>query len=182
MEKSLIICFSQTSNTRRIAEAIRDGIVSVTGQCGLEALKDVNTKSLSDFDLVGIGAPVFYHREPFNVGDFVEALPELEGQNWFVFCTHGNILGDFFPSITAKLENRGARIIGFHHSFANITVPFYPRPSYTSGHPDSQDLEEAKKFGAQIAERNRKLEAGEQISINTDYPVSSEEWMQESSR
>lgn len=181
MEKSLIIYFSQTSNTLKIAEAIRDGVETFTGHCSLESISDVNTQSLSDFDLVGIGAPVFYYREPFNVGDFVKGLPELRGQNWFVFCTHGNIIGNFFPSITAKLEDRGATIIGSHHSFASITVPFYPRPSYTSGHPDRQDLDQARNFGVEMAELNRKIKAGEQVSLNTDYPASSEEWLQESS-
>jgi menaquinone-dependent protoporphyrinogen IX oxidase len=68
----------------------------VTGQCNLKTLNDVNTSNLLDYDLVGIGSPVFYYKEPFNVRDFIEAMPDLNGQHWFVFCTHGNVIGIFF--------------------------------------------------------------------------------------
>ncbi|SFG93059.1 hypothetical protein SAMN05660649_03183 [Desulfotomaculum arcticum] len=33
--KALVIYFSQTGNTRRIAKCIRNGIMDVTGQCPL---------------------------------------------------------------------------------------------------------------------------------------------------
>jgi ferredoxin len=97
--KTLIVCFSQTGNTRTIAERIQRGIIETGSICDLVGLKDVATSSLSDYDLIGIGAPVFYYQEPFNVRDFIEALPEREGQHWFVFCTHANIIGNFFPSV-----------------------------------------------------------------------------------
>ena len=58
--KTLIIYFSQTENTRKIAECIYDGIIDAKNQCDIKPLKDVDVKSLSDYDLVGIGAPVFY--------------------------------------------------------------------------------------------------------------------------
>ena len=101
--KTLIICFSQTNNTLKIAECIRTGIIETTGQCDFTSLNDVDTKSLLEYDLVGLGSPVFYYREPFNVRDFIESLPDLNGRHWFVFCTHGNVIGNFFPSVTEKL-------------------------------------------------------------------------------
>ena len=180
MMKSLIICFSQTGNTRSIAKCIHDGIVEVTSQCDTKALNDIDVKNLSDYDLVGIGSPVFYLKEPFNVRDFIEALPDLNGQHWFVFCTHGNTVGNFFPSVTEKLKKKGAIVIGFHNTYANITVPFYPRPSYTSGHPDPYDLEQAKQFGREIAERSPAIKNQKSILITPPYAVSSEKWIQES--
>ncbi|GBC61401.1 4Fe-4S ferredoxin [Desulfonema ishimotonii] len=177
--KTLMICFSQTGNTRKIGDYIRDGITEETGQCDMTDLKDSDIASLSDYDLVGIGAPVFYYKEPFNVGDFLESLPELKGQHWFVFCTHGNIIGNFFPSVTEKLRKKGAVVIGFHNSYANITVPFYPRPSYTSGHPDEHDFEQAKAFGRKIVKRSRRITGPDSDLIPAPGPVSSEEWLQD---
>ena len=180
--KTLIMCFSQTGNTRKIAERIRDGIADVTGQCDIESLDAADTKSLSEYDLVGIGSPVFYYKEPFNVRDFIEGLPDLGGQHWFVFCTHGNVVGNFFPSVTELLEKQGAVITGFHHSYANITLPFYPRPSYTSGHPDAYDLEQARAFGRDIAKRNSSIENQSSVPFTPTYPISSAEWIEESNR
>jgi len=178
--KTLIVYFSQTDNTRKIAQCIRDGIVDATGCCDIKTLNDIDANGLLEYNLVGLGAPVFYYKEPFNVRDFIETLPDLKGQHWFVFCTHGNVIGNFFPSITQRLTQKGAIVIGFHHTYANITVPFYPRPSYTSGHPDAEDFEQAKAFGREIARLNPKITDKNSALIPESAPVSSEEWIQDS--
>jgi flavodoxin len=36
--KTLIIYFSQTGNTRKIAECIQDGIIDVAGQCDIKTM------------------------------------------------------------------------------------------------------------------------------------------------
>jgi flavodoxin/ferredoxin len=178
--KTLIIHFSQTGNTRKIAECIHDGIIDAKSECSMKVLNDVEPASLSDYELIGIGSPVFWYKEPFNVQEFIEVLPEQDGRHWFVFCTHGNIIGDFFPSVTKKLTKRGATVIGFHNTYANITVPFYPRPSYTSGHPDSHDFKQAKAFGREIVELSLKIKHNNGDFIPKPGPVSSEEWIEES--
>jgi flavodoxin/ferredoxin len=178
--RTLIIHFSQTGNTRKIAECIYDGIIDAKSECNMKTLNDVEPTLLSDYELIGIGSPVFWYKEPFNVQDFIEALPEQNGRHWFVFCTHGNIIGDFFPSVTKKLIKRGAAVIGYHNTYANITVPFYPKPSYTSGHPDLYDFEQAKAFGREIVERSQKINQKGGDFIPEPGPVSSQEWIEES--
>ena len=180
MMQTLMICFSQTGNTRKIAECIEEGILDAGAHCELKTLDEVDAGSLPDYDLIGLGAPVFWYKEPFNVEDFIKALPEQNGRHWFVFCTHANVIGNFFPSVNEKLNTKGARVIGFHHSYADLTVPFYPKPSYTSGHPDEIDFEEAKAFGRNIVIcREQVLQNGEAL-IPEPGPVSSGEWIEES--
>ncbi len=188
----LIIYFSQTGNTRKIAECIQEGIIDVTHQCDVKPLSDVDVESLSTYDLVGLGSPVFYYKEPFNVSNFnkepfnvsnfIEALPQLNGQHWSIFCTHGNVIGNFFPSLTKKLRGKDATVVGFHNCYANITVPFYPKPSYTSGHPDSYDFEQAKLFSRKMAKDRFKPENQRNVPIAVPNPVSSEDWIQDSNR
>lgn len=178
--KTLIVYFSQTGNTRKIGQCIRDGIVDAAGCCDIKTLNDIDANGLLEYNLVGLGAPVFYYKEPFNVRDFIETLPDLNGQHWFVFCTHGNIIGNFFPSISQKLQKKGAVVVGFHNTYANITVPFYPKPSYTSGHPDAYDFEQAKDFGRKIAHLSPKITDKNSALIPDPAPVSSEEWIQDS--
>ncbi len=149
--KTLVICFSQTGNTRRVAERIRDGIFEHTGQCDLVNMKDVDTQLLNGYDVVGLGCPVFYFKEPFHVLHFIEGLPPLNTQPWFVFCSHGAVMGQALFSMAASLEKKGALVIGSHHTYADITVPFYPKHTLTSGHPDDTDLMAAVDFGRSIA-------------------------------
>ncbi len=180
--KALIIHFSQTGNTRKIAECIHQGILDAGGACDMKPMREVETGIVGHYDVVGIGAPVFYYKEPFNVTDFINALPDLHEQPWFVFCTHGNVIGNFFPSMTEILRKRGARVIGYYNSYADITVPFYPRHSYTSGHPDLYDLEKAKLFGSNMIKIMKELIAHQHDAIDESFPISSEEWILDSHR
>ena len=54
--KTLMICFSQTGNTRKIAECIEEGIVDAGAQCELKALDDVDANSPAGYDLIGLSA------------------------------------------------------------------------------------------------------------------------------
>lgn len=177
--KTLVIYFSQTGNTQEIAKCIAEGISNVTGQCDKVNLNGVDVKLLANYDLIGIGSPVFYYKEPFNVRDFIESLFDLKGQHWFVFCTHGNVIGNFFPSMNDLLKKKGAIVIGFFNSYANITVPFYPSYSYTSGHPDEHDFNAARSFGEKIALRSPKIINQKSPLIPIPGPVSSEEWIKD---
>ncbi len=173
--KTLIICFSQTGNTRKVAERIRDGVAEVTGQCELISLADADTGSLAEYDLVGLGCPVFYFQEPINVRSFIESLPALAGRHWFIFCTHGSVLGATLHSMAERLKDKGATVIGYHHSYADATLPFYPYPTLTTGHPDSRGLNDARAFGKEIAARSQRIAEGDRTLIPTLEPVP-EEW------
>jgi flavodoxin len=173
--KVAIICFSQTGNTRQVAEKIRDGIIENAGQCDLITMKDADAALPVGYDLVGLGCPVFYFKEPFNVADFIENLPPQNRRHWFVFCSHGSVMGQTLFSMTARLEKRGALVIGHHHTYADATVPFYPKPTLTSGHPDAQDLAEAFEFGKAISRCSRAVSAGDSRCIERPFPAP-EEW------
>jgi len=179
--KVLIICFSQTGNTRKIAAEIAAGIEEAGDHCEVVALKDVNPGLFSRYDLIGLGCPVFYYREPFHVSDFIEALSDQNGRPWFLFCSHGSVLGLTLHSMTEKLQRRGARIIGSHHTYADATIPFYPYPTVTTGHPDEQDLTEARAFGRKIARCTRSVARGEE-GYTTPPPPIPEDWVKAEAR
>jgi flavodoxin/ferredoxin len=176
--KTLIIYFSQTGNTRKVAECIRDGVVAETSQCDLTNLSDVDTSSLVNYDLVGLGCPTHYWKAPFNVCEFMEGLPELRDKQWFVFCTHGATIGNTLPSMVEPLKKKGITVIGYHHTYADYKVPFYPHPGQTTGHPDSIDLEEAYAFGREIVARSQSIADGDISLIQEPEPVS-QEWVRE---
>jgi flavodoxin/NAD-dependent dihydropyrimidine dehydrogenase PreA subunit len=177
MVKTRIIIFSQTGNTRRVAEEIRTGILSETGVCELVELRDVDPASLKSDDLVGLGCPVFYCQEPLNVRDFIAALPQMPDRKWFVFCTHGAIMGVTLQSMAEALQRKGIDVIGYHDTYASATLPFYPYPMLTAGHPDTTDLEEARIFGRLTIRRLRRLETDKPPPSATPPSVPNE-WCQ----
>ena len=114
-------------------------------------MNQVDVKTLAGYDLVGLGCPVFYYKEPSNVSDFIEDLPELKEKQWFVFYSHGAVPGITLHSMMEQLEKKGRRVIGNFDVYADASIPFYPRPTYTTGHPDGKDLKDAHNFGRYIA-------------------------------
>ncbi len=176
--KSLIISFSQTGNTNRVANSIAEGIKEETDSCVVTDLESVDLDSFEDYDLVGLGCPVFYFKEPYNVRDFIENLPPLSGKDWFIFCTHASVMGVTLNSMSEGLEKKGIRVIGSHHTYADATIPFYPYPTLTTGHPDPQDLEQAKTFGRKIALCSLKIAEGNTSGITGTDPIP-EEWVEE---
>jgi flavodoxin/ferredoxin len=175
--KTAIVCFSQTGNTRKVAEKIRDGILKNAGQCDLVRIEEVDGSALTGYDLLGLGCPVFYCKEPFNVRDFMEGLPQQKNKHWFVFCTHGAVMGQTLLSMTECLEKKGASVIGSHHTYADITVPFYPKHTLTSGHPDDQDLKEAFEFGKAIIRCSKAVSDGDTATVIRPSPAP-ESWAQ----
>ena len=179
--KTLIIYFSQTGNTRRVAEEIRQGILTGAEDCQLVALGEVDPSSLGSYDLVGLGCPVFYYQEPLHVREFIAQLPMLPDRQWFVYCTHGAIMGVTLHSMADGLKRKGIRVIGFHDTYAGATLPFYPYPMLTAGHPDETDLEEARIFGKLVGERGRHLVADDSVSFETP-PTVPQEWSDNAER
>lgn len=159
--KSIVIYYSQTGNTKAIAEAIRDGIGEVI-ECDLARLQDVDTPDLAPYDLIGLGAPVWHRREPSNLMNFIEyTMNKVEGRHGFAFCTHGLLPGRFLARVVPMMAQKGLTVIGWRNWYCSVTMPEKPKPYFTDGHPDAIDLEEAKNFGTEIAERSRKVYAGE---------------------
>jgi flavodoxin/ferredoxin len=177
-----IIYFSQTGNTRKIAQNIEKGIFETGAQCRLVRFEDFSIETLQSFEMIGIGCPVFYYQEPLHIRLWLQSLPDLMGQHWFVFCTHGNILGNFFPSMAELLRSKGAMIVGYFHSYAGIRVPYLPSPGFTEGHPDATDLARAIEFGRQMVYLSQEINGIDSSKIPASRPVSSSEWVAEAAR
>lgn len=177
-----LICFSQTGNTNKIAQSIEKGMMDAGGRCRPIRFENVASVDLASFDLIGIGCPVFYYREPLHVRRWIQSLPDLKGQHFFVFCTHGNIIGNFFPSVADLLHARNAIIIGYFHSYAGIRVPYLPSPGFTAGHPDAVDLSRAEDFGGQMVLLSPLINGPDDPRIPVPGPVSSPQWTAEADR
>ena len=128
--KSIVIYFSQTGNTEKVARAIQAGITQVTAQCDLQEIRDTNPLRLKDYDLIGLGSPVFGGC-PKNVLQFVRHLRFVGGKHAFSFCTHGTMHEGFYAHSLP-----GARGPGSHrHRLGRLVRGLLP-PAHAAALPD----------------------------------------------
>lgn len=158
--KSVVIYFSQTGNTEKVAKAIHVGMKRVTNKCDLLTIKDANPHRLNEYDLIGLGSPVF-GVEPANFRIFINNLRYIGGKHAFAFCTHGTHGELFFPRVVPMLKRKGLIVIGTRDWYGSISITCMPRPYPTDGHPDEIDLREAEDFGQDMVEKSQKITAGE---------------------
>lgn len=172
--KAIVIYYSQTGNTKKIAQAIHAGMSQTVEQCDLVRIQDVNPGILGDYDLIGLGSPVINFKEPGNIRDFIEwAMGAADGKHGFVFCTHGAFAGHYMSSVVSGIAQRGLTVVGWKDWFGSVLYPAIPKPYYTDGHPDQIDLDEAKDFGREMVERSRRISLGE-TQLIPDFPKGNE--------
>ncbi len=160
--KSIVIYYSQTGNTKKIAQAIHAGISQTKSTCDIARLKDVNPSNLRDYDLIGLGSPVFHCREHANVANFIRCMKLLDGKHAFAFYTHGTLPGYYLAEVVpAMIQRAGLLVIGWNDWFGAGYHPVLPKPYFTDGHPDEIDLKEAEDFGREMVERSKRISLGE---------------------
>lgn len=108
----------------------------------------------NDADILGVGSPVYFLREPPNVTEFVMNLPSLEGRRAFVFCTCGmDRVGETLHRLVSMLRARGANIVGAAQF--RTAMSYFPYRKRGLGNPDSlpdeNQLAAAREFGARMA-------------------------------
>ncbi|MFC1533390.1 flavodoxin domain-containing protein [Thermodesulfobacteriota bacterium] len=166
--KGIVVYYSQTGNTKKIAQAIHTGMSETMEQCDITRLQDIDTEGLVKYDLIGLGSPVWHRREPIHVMNFIEStINSMEGKYGFAFCTHGVQPGRFLARVVPIMTQRGLTVIGWNNWYCSVTMPEKPKPYFTDGHPDEIDLEEAERFGREMADRSRRIYTGEDDLIPT---------------
>ena len=92
----VIFYFSQQGSTQKIAQAIAEGLTSKRSRCELvrftklaQDLVLVNRFDFKNYDLIGIGTPVYYFYPPHHLFEVFETFPQLENKRAFLFSTSG---------------------------------------------------------------------------------------------
>jgi flavodoxin/ferredoxin len=153
MSKSLIAYFSQGGTTAQVAESVAAGLRAAQWETDLYNIKDGRLPEASEYDLIGLGSPVYYYRPPFNVMDYVESLPDLNGKSFFVFVLHGTYRGDAGTTLQRALARKGGREVGyFHCRGADYYLPYLEQGYLLSpDHPTADELAQAEIFGREVA-------------------------------
>lgn len=149
MSKCLIVYFSQNHSNARVAEKIAAGLNRAGYTTDLCNLKNESCPDLSDYDLVGIGTPVYFMRPPFNILEFVEGLPELNKKRFFVFMVHGDYAWDAIDYMKAALAKKNGEVVGYFQCLGPLYFPGYLKLGYlfSPDHPTNDELAQAEDFG-----------------------------------
>ncbi len=105
----LILQFSGTGNTYYVANLMKKAFTSHENEVvcyPIEKLTDVN-ELISQYDVFGIGFPIYGSDMPSIVKNLVETIHQNEGKRAFTFCTQMMYSGDGAAYLAKKLIKKG---------------------------------------------------------------------------
>ncbi len=157
--KVLILYYSKGGNTRKLAEAIAQGVSQVDGvEAALRHTRDVTKDDFLTADGLVVGSPVYFGTMAAQLkqvlDDFVSVRKRMENKVGAAFSTSGDASGGketTMMSIIQALLIYGLIIVGDpmsatgHYGTACV------------GAPDTSALENGRKLGGRVAELVKRL-------------------------
>jgi flavodoxin I len=134
-----VLVYSKSGNTRKVADAIAE-------ELGVKAV-DVSTAKLHpDAKVVFLGSGRYGGLPGPEMQKFIDAS-DFKGRKVAYFSTYwraGLSKGREVESTTRALEKKGAIVLGDYHCPGKTKI-------FNSGHPNTEDLRNAKKFAKETA-------------------------------
>ncbi len=163
--KVLVSYYSDTGNTKKVADAIYDAVT--------ESEKDIclatEASNVSEYDLIFCGFPVHSMGLPGKMETFVKSLPE--GTKVAFFATHGSLRGGelaitaFFAALSLSKHLKVMGTFGCRGVVKSSIIEALLKKAEhrgwaleaqsAAGHPDVADLEDAKAFAAAMMTKAR---------------------------
>jgi flavodoxin/NAD-dependent dihydropyrimidine dehydrogenase PreA subunit len=165
--KCLIIYYSLTNATAQIAENITIGLQKSCFQVKLCNIKDEPHPDLQEFDMLGVGTPVYYVQIPINMLECLETLSNTINMKAFVFMTNSSYAWNAGDMLKEEMARHGLSISGWFQCYGTgYFLPYIKQGCLVSpGHPTAQDLERARQFGYDMG-----TGSGESIWIEKTNP------------
>lgn len=173
--RAVIIYWSHTGNTEKVALAIRDGLRGAGAQVALMGVEEAGDVDWYRYDLVCIGFPSYQWSPPRPVDDYLKdrfrayrsqghvkpGAPRRPGSNALVFCTYSGphtgvreatpaalYAGQFFEHLGFAVRGEWCVVGEFHGSEENSTMG---RLGDIRGRPNEADLEDVRQRAAELA-------------------------------
>jgi flavodoxin len=175
LKTTLIVYFSSTGNTQKVAYAIKDGLETRDLQVELKKPQEAKEDNFYNYDLVCVGSPSIEWQpaKPIadllksklnlyrNQGKIKQCAPKVAGKNALVFCTYSGPhtgIDEATPAgktMRQYFEHFGFNVVGEWY----IVSEFHGREDMSTlgklgdirGKPTADDLEKIKKDAQQIA-------------------------------
>lgn len=171
--RAIILYWSVTGTTKRVAGSIADGLRSAGVDVAEHDLREGPAPDAAGFDIIGIGLPVHWYRMPLPVRNAIAALGRLDGRAAFVFVLNATFRGAGLNQARAALRRAGAGEIGIFVCRGEGRFLGYSKLGYqfSPGHPDEADLAAAREFGRGLPE------AGDGVALHPIPPDPPTHWV-----
>ena len=97
MEKVLVIYYSQSGNTKKMAESVAEGIKKEGLEAAIKEVKDVDADELLKYEAIVIGSPTYYGTMAAEIkkllDESVKFHGKLEGKVGAAFASSANVGG-----------------------------------------------------------------------------------------
>lgn len=167
--KAIIIYWSATGNTEKVANAIQRSLVSEKVATKLMKIPEAEEAELYEYDLVFLGSPSYEWHPPEPVVNFIKkkiahhrergdvklCAPKLPGKTAVIFCTYSGphtgineaipvckYLGQFFEHLGFEVAREWC-IVGEFHNREELSTK--GKMGDTRGRPSEQDLSRVEK-------------------------------------
>lgn len=90
MIKGIIFYFSGTGNTEFVAKKYQEYLQVLGYEITIQAIDSLKiTPNIENYNLIGVGFPLYAWNLPINVRKFIEQLPNCQNKDGFIFVTAG---------------------------------------------------------------------------------------------
>jgi len=155
MARVLVIYYSKTGNTKRMAESIAEGVNKESMEAIIKAVKDVNVDELLKYEAIIIGSPTYYGTMAAEIkkllDDSVKFHGKLDGKIGAAFSSSANIAGG---NETTILDILNAMLI--HGMIIHGDPQGDHYGPVAIGEPDARATRECVRLGSRIAQLVKK--------------------------
>ena len=175
MKTALIIYWSKTGNTEKVASAIKKGLEEASIQVTMKRPEEAENIDYFDYDLVCVGAPSYSWHPPEPMTNFLKkkfvayrqqgkiklSAPKVPGKDAVIFVTYsgphtgideatpaGKYIRQFFEHIGFNVIDEWYVLSEFHGSLENSTKG---RMGDIRGKPTAKELQKIKENATQVA-------------------------------
>jgi flavodoxin len=177
-KRALIVYWSKTGNTKKVADAVKQGLEAAKIQVTMKKQEEAGNVDYFDYDLVCVGAPSYSWHPPEQMAKFLKdkfaayrkegkikpCAPKVPGKNALIFVTYsgphtgideatpaGKYMAQFFEHLGFTVLDELYILSEFHGSLENSTQG---RMGDVRGKPTSEELLKIKEDTERLAEKH----------------------------
>ena len=162
--KVLVTYFSETGNTKKLAQAIYEGIEHSEKE--IRSVQEAD--DFGQYDLIFVGFPVQASSVPHKAADLLKKIPS--DCKTAIFATHGSLRGGklavtAFHYATSLVKGKVIGMFGCRGKVDDALLEALShKPEHKAwveeaqsadGHPDTADLEDGKDFARRMVGKSR---------------------------
>lgn len=156
MAKALIIYYSRTGNTKKMAESVAEGIKNEGVETAIKDVKDVDVNELTSYEAIIIGSPTYYGTMSWEIkkllDDSVKFHGKLDGKIGAAFSSSANVGGG---NETTILDILNALLIH------GMIIQGDPRGDHYGpvaiGAPDERATKQCLRLGSRVGKLTKKI-------------------------